>query len=93
MEIAARVYLWGILMMMVVGVKGWTGEINGRVVCDVCGDASIGPEDHVLQGLTILKLNFLFPSCDFLYVVSYYMFLLLYAIFCLSLVIWFGFNE
>ncbi|THU45708.1 hypothetical protein C4D60_Mb02t20840 [Musa balbisiana] len=29
--------------------EAWTGEIRGRVVCDVCGDASVGPEDHVLQ--------------------------------------------
>ncbi|KAB5534803.1 hypothetical protein DKX38_017889 [Salix brachista] len=36
------------------GVKAWTGEIHGRVVCDVCGDSSIGPEDHVLEdGLEI----------------------------------------
>lgn len=31
-------------------VRAWTGEIHGRVVCDVCGDSSIGPEDHVLAG-------------------------------------------
>lgn len=32
------------------GVDAWTGEIRGRVVCDVCADSSIGPEDHVLEG-------------------------------------------
>lgn len=47
-KILVTVCVWIILMM--VEVKAWTGEINGRVVCDVCGDASIGPEDHVLQG-------------------------------------------
>lgn len=31
-------------------VDAWTGEIRGRVVCDVCADSSIGPEDHVLEG-------------------------------------------
>ncbi|KAK0601636.1 hypothetical protein LWI29_025972 [Acer saccharum] len=31
-------------------VEAWTEEIRGRVVCDVCGDSSIGPEDHVLEG-------------------------------------------
>ncbi|RVW40320.1 hypothetical protein CK203_082819 [Vitis vinifera] len=31
-------------------VRAWTGEIHGRVVCDVCGDSSIGPEDHILEG-------------------------------------------
>jgi hypothetical protein len=30
--------------------EAWTGEIRGRVVCDVCGDAAIGPEDHALEG-------------------------------------------
>lgn len=35
-------------------VDAWTGEIRGRVVCDVCGDSSIGPEDHVLEGLSFL---------------------------------------
>ncbi|RRT48520.1 hypothetical protein B296_00037231 [Ensete ventricosum] len=30
--------------------EAWTGEIRGRVVCDVCGDSSVGPEDLVLQG-------------------------------------------
>jgi hypothetical protein len=30
--------------------EAWTGEIRGNVVCDVCGDAAIGPEDHALEG-------------------------------------------
>jgi hypothetical protein len=30
--------------------QAWTGEIRGRVVCDVCSDSSVGPEDHVLEG-------------------------------------------
>ena len=40
-------------------VRAWTGEIHGRVVCDVCGDSSIGPEDHVLEGY--------FPPISFLF--------------------------
>lgn len=38
----------------------WTGEIHGRVVCDICGDSSLGPEDHVLEGLS-LSLSLCFP--------------------------------
>ncbi|KAK6946874.1 hypothetical protein RJ641_000347 [Dillenia turbinata] len=38
------------------GVKAWTGEIHGRVVCDVCGDSSVGPEDHVLEGAEVAVL-------------------------------------
>ncbi|CAL1354287.1 unnamed protein product [Linum trigynum] len=38
------------------GVGAWTGEIRGRVVCDVCGDSSIGPEDHVLEGAEVAVL-------------------------------------
>ncbi|CAI0437167.1 unnamed protein product [Linum tenue] len=38
------------------GVGAWTGEIHGRVVCDVCGDSSIGPEDHVLEGAEVAVL-------------------------------------
>lgn len=37
-------------MILTHGVRAWTGEIHGRVVCDVCADSSIGPEDHVLEG-------------------------------------------
>ncbi|CAK9150258.1 unnamed protein product [Ilex paraguariensis] len=36
--------------------SAWTGEILGRVVCDVCGDSSIGPEDHVLEGAEVAVL-------------------------------------
>ncbi|XP_019418005.1 PREDICTED: uncharacterized protein LOC109328848 [Lupinus angustifolius] len=38
------------------GSIAWTGEIHGRVVCDVCADSSIGPEDHVLQGAEVAVL-------------------------------------
>lgn len=41
-------------IFVVSNVEAWTGEIHGRVVCDVCGDSSIGPEDHVLEGLFFL---------------------------------------
>ncbi|XP_034677884.1 uncharacterized protein LOC117908412 [Vitis riparia] len=37
-------------------VRAWTGEIHGRVVCDVCGDSSIGPEDHILEGAEVAVL-------------------------------------
>ncbi|KMZ61720.1 Pollen ole e 1 allergen and extensin family protein [Zostera marina] len=37
-------------------VDAWTGEIRGRVVCDVCGDSSIGPEDHFLEGAEVAVL-------------------------------------
>ncbi|KAK6126264.1 hypothetical protein DH2020_039969 [Rehmannia glutinosa] len=43
-------------ILMVDGVRSWTGEIHGRVVCDVCDDSSIGPEDHVLQGAEVAVL-------------------------------------
>ncbi|XP_057991806.1 uncharacterized protein LOC131173453 [Hevea brasiliensis] len=36
--------------------KAWTGEIHGRVVCDVCGDSSVGPEDHILEGAEVVVL-------------------------------------
>ncbi|GAA0167360.1 hypothetical protein LIER_22310 [Lithospermum erythrorhizon] len=36
--------------------RGWTGEIHGRVVCDVCADSFIGPEDHILQGAEVAVL-------------------------------------
>ncbi|KAL6524907.1 hypothetical protein OROMI_030500 [Orobanche minor] len=45
-----------ILILMVIGVRSWTGEVHGRVVCDVCADSSIGPEDHVLQGAEVAVL-------------------------------------
>ncbi|CAA6658481.1 unnamed protein product [Spirodela intermedia] len=46
-----------LLMLFLVGrVGAWTGEINGRVLCDVCGDSSIGPEDHALAGAEVAVL-------------------------------------
>lgn len=39
-----------LLTVLTAGVNAWTGEVRGRVVCDVCGDSSIGPEDHILEG-------------------------------------------
>lgn len=44
-------------ILLMAGCAGaWTGEIHGRVVCDVCGDSSIGPEDHVLEGAEVAVL-------------------------------------
>ncbi|PNX64969.1 hypothetical protein L195_g054297, partial [Trifolium pratense] len=40
-----------LMMLFALGASAWTGEIHGRVVCDVCGDSSLGPEDHVLEGI------------------------------------------
>lgn len=40
--------------------EAWTGEIRGKVVCDVCGDSSIGPEDHVLKGRFLVFLLILY---------------------------------
>ena len=44
--------LLGLLVMAFIAgeVEAWTGAVRGRVVCDVCGDSFIGPEDHVLEG-------------------------------------------
>lgn len=39
-----------LLLLLACVAEAWTGEIRGRVVCDVCGDSSIGPEDHALEG-------------------------------------------
>ncbi|XP_010904866.1 uncharacterized protein [Elaeis guineensis] len=53
------VAVMGMLVLVVVlcgAADGWTGEIHGRVVCDVCGDSSIGPEDHVLEGAEVAVL-------------------------------------
>ncbi|CAF2088907.1 unnamed protein product [Brassica rapa] len=33
-------------------VDSWTGEIRRRVVCDVCADSSIRPDDHVLEAVS-----------------------------------------
>lgn len=60
-------------ILMENGVRAWTGEIHGRVVCDVCGDSSIGPEDHVLSGKsTALRLSFPFTSFINLYFWGWY---------------------
>ncbi|KAL9236323.1 hypothetical protein vseg_011008 [Gypsophila vaccaria] len=45
-----------LLIIMTCRVNGWTGEIHGRVVCDVCGDSSFGPEDLLLQGAEVAVL-------------------------------------
>lgn len=42
-----------LLLFFALGASAWTGEIHGRVVCDVCGDSSLGPEDHILEGLSL----------------------------------------
>lgn len=59
-------FVMGLLVMTAIfeasGVYAWTGEIRGRVVCDVCADSSIGPEDHVLEGLVSLFLSVYFMS-------------------------------
>jgi len=61
-----------ILLLFVLGVSAWTGEIHGRVVCDVCGDSSLGPEDHVVEGFPLtlslslsLQYEFCFNFCRF----------------------------
>lgn len=54
MDSKLRNFVMGLFVMTAIlnnsGVGAWTGEIRGRVVCDVCADSSIGPEDHVLEG-------------------------------------------
>ena len=58
MESQLRNLVLGLFLLsaiFVAGVKAWTGEIHGRVVCDVCGDSSIGPEDHVLEGSSFIS--------------------------------------
>lgn len=45
-----------IFTVFISGVGAWTGEIHGRVVCDVCGDSAVGPEDHVLEGPFFISL-------------------------------------
>jgi hypothetical protein len=43
----------GLILLLSVfcgSAQAWTGEIRGRVVCDVCADSSVGPEDHALEG-------------------------------------------
>lgn len=50
-KLVMGLFVLAMTTMIVSNVFAWTGEIHGRVVCDVCGDSSIGPEDHVLEGL------------------------------------------
>uniref|UniRef100_A0A2P2L9L8 Pollen Ole e 1 allergen and extensin family protein n=1 Tax=Rhizophora mucronata TaxID=61149 RepID=A0A2P2L9L8_RHIMU len=59
MEKSQRINLVMCLLLFTIfvwDVRAWTGEIHGRVVCDVCGDSSIGPEDHVLEGAEVAVL-------------------------------------
>ncbi|KAF3453492.1 hypothetical protein FNV43_RR03932 [Rhamnella rubrinervis] len=53
-----RKLLMGLVLLSIFlsGVGAWTGEIHGRVICDVCGDSSIGPEDHILEGAEVAVL-------------------------------------
>ncbi|XP_058072533.1 uncharacterized protein LOC131221332 [Magnolia sinica] len=44
------------LFLLLSRASAWTGEIHGRVVCDVCGDSYIGPEDHALEGAEVAVL-------------------------------------
>ncbi|ERN19589.1 hypothetical protein AMTR_s00062p00111000 [Amborella trichopoda] len=44
------------VFVMIGWARAWTGEINGRVMCDVCADSSIGPEDHILEGAEVAVL-------------------------------------
>ena len=54
-----------VLLATAPAAEAWTGEICGRVVCDVCGDAAIGPEDHALEGQLAPKLPHV-PSCGYI---------------------------
>uniref|UniRef100_A0A1D1YH44 Major pollen allergen n=1 Tax=Anthurium amnicola TaxID=1678845 RepID=A0A1D1YH44_9ARAE len=45
-----------VLLLLVCRIGAWTGEIHGRVACDVCGDSSVGPEDHALEGAEVAVL-------------------------------------
>ncbi|XP_077253957.1 pollen Ole e 1 allergen and extensin family protein [Tasmannia lanceolata] len=56
MEMQKKVMMGLFICFFVSGVRAWTGEVRGRVVCDVCGDSSIGPEDHVLEGAEVAVL-------------------------------------
>ncbi|CAL4888155.1 unnamed protein product [Urochloa decumbens] len=47
---------FAVLLAAAPAAEAWTGEIRGRVVCDVCGDAAIGPEDHALEGAEVAVL-------------------------------------
>ncbi|XP_047336347.1 uncharacterized protein LOC124939927 [Impatiens glandulifera] len=54
-NLALWIFLWALFMTSGV-VTAWTGEIRGRVVCDVCGDSSVGPGDHILEGAEVAVL-------------------------------------
>ncbi|KAK1283420.1 hypothetical protein QJS10_CPB21g00913 [Acorus calamus] len=41
--------LFTVFLLFLSSVEAWTGEIHGKVVCDVCGDSSFGPEDIPLE--------------------------------------------
>ncbi|PKA46591.1 hypothetical protein AXF42_Ash019332 [Apostasia shenzhenica] len=45
-----------LLLLFAFSSEAWTGEIHGRVVCDVCGDSTVGPEDLPLQGAEVAVL-------------------------------------
>ncbi|PKU67956.1 uncharacterized protein LOC110115579 [Dendrobium catenatum] len=45
-----------VILLLACAAEAWTGEIHGRVVCDVCGDSSVGPEDHPLEGAEVAVL-------------------------------------
>ncbi|XP_044489123.1 uncharacterized protein LOC123213707 [Mangifera indica] len=55
-KLVMGLFVLAMTTMIVSNVFAWTGEIHGRVVCDVCGDSSIGPEDHVLEGAEVAVL-------------------------------------
>nr|DAD20531.1 TPA_asm: hypothetical protein HUJ06_021994 [Nelumbo nucifera] len=57
METEKRILMGLCFLMILSGVRSWTGEIRGRVVCDVCGDSTIGPEDHVLEEVAVLCIT------------------------------------
>ena len=56
--------LFVMMTMFFSRVRVWTGEIHGRVVCDVCGDSSIGPKDHILEDAEEYTLSQPFRSSN-----------------------------
>ncbi|KAK1260571.1 hypothetical protein QJS04_geneDACA018063 [Acorus gramineus] len=48
--------LFTVFLLFLSSVQAWTGEIHGKVVCDVCGDSSFGPEDIPLEGAEVAVL-------------------------------------
>ncbi|TXG67699.1 hypothetical protein EZV62_008974 [Acer yangbiense] len=55
-KLVMGLFVFVLTSLFLSNVEAWTGEIRGRVVCDVCGDSSIGPEDHVLEGAEVAVL-------------------------------------